>query len=71
MCMEKCNGETNEKPFVSSLLKLPLFQEMDDGTQNQDDDQSDILSVQRALIDYFLNLPAFRELEEHQENSEE
>lgn len=68
--MEK-REERPQKPFVSSLLNLPAFQEQEG--ENQDagaDTAEDLLSIQRALIEYFLNLPAFREIEEDSESEE-
>lgn len=70
MCTERRNEEMSEESFVSSLLNLPAFKELDGDGQDQDEDGPDVLSIQQTLIDYFLNLPAFREVEEDRKSEE-
>jgi len=60
---QKDDEKAPPKLFVSELLRLPLFQEQgDDEEDTTEMTAEEQLSIQKALIDYFLNLPAFHDL---------
>ena len=71
---EEPEQKPSEKPLFSELLKLPFFQEPDEPLNEQDeatDEGAEGPTPQELLVNYVLNLPAFRELEEDQKSPEE
>jgi hypothetical protein len=53
-----------EPSLFKTLLQLPAFRELDDINLTEEEERQIELEAKELLLNYFLNLPAFKELEE-------